>query len=715
MPQPDLGVVISGFGGLDNPEPGTPVARALRLGWRGGLHITALGYDRWITGAWSPGLVDRLALVPPLANGDEAVFARLMKLHRERPFAALLPCLDLEIRVYARLAQRLRAAGIRTLLPPAPAIEAVTKPSLPLFCHTNGIATPRTVYVANPWDVPFFASGFSYPLMVKGTVAGARRVDGPDAAVQAAVGLNARWGGGVLLQEWIDGEEFVVAMLARENGSPLGMVPMRKLAVNQRGKGVVGAVIDDRDLAREALTILRRLNWAGPLELEFVRERRTRRLYLIEINNRFPNWILLSHWAGCNLPALLLREILEPGRSRRRSARPGTAFVRDVEEIVVPGAAVETLARRGVSKGLARPRARATRHRADGIRVAVTGLNSFDQVMPGMGVAAALRQSPEVTAVYGLGYGPYDACLYRDDLFDGGYRVPPDVEGDALVEWLAGLRRRTEVDAVLPCLDFEVPAYAAVAGKLAAAGVATLLPAAEALAAVSKLALGSARLRHDWGAFYIPAAHRAGKADALRRAVAELGFPLALKGRGSETAVASTPAEAAAIWQGMVARGERDVLVQTFIHGDEFSVAGVCDRDHRLVAATTIKKLLVCDRGKTWGARAVELPALVAAVGDFLAARRWCGPFELEFIRDRFTERFALLECNPRFPAWIGFSTAFAANLPRLAVLAALGRPLPSSRPADDGIFTRNCQERPVAPLAIASFANTGVVRHARA
>ncbi|MBM3560017.1 MAG: hypothetical protein FJX53_09130, partial [Alphaproteobacteria bacterium] len=208
----------------------------MRLGWHGRLHITALGYDRWITGAWSPGLADRLALIPPLAGGDTSVFERVMRLHRERPFAVLLPCLDLEIRVYSRLAQRLRAAGIRTLLPQAQAIEAVTKPLLPQFCHANGITAPRTVHVGNPWDVPFFAGGFSYPLMVKGTVAGAIRVDGPDAAVQAAIVLNARWGGGVLLQEWIDGDEFVVAMLAREDGSLLGSVPMRKLAVNQRGK-----------------------------------------------------------------------------------------------------------------------------------------------------------------------------------------------------------------------------------------------------------------------------------------------------------------------------------------------------------------------------------------------------------------------------------------------------------------------------------------------
>ena len=111
----DVGVAISGFGGMDNPEPGTPVARALRKGWRGNLSITALGYDHWMTGAWSPGLCDRLAITPPLIEGDAAVFARILELNKGKSFSALIPCLDLEVKVYARLAQQLKASGVNTL------------------------------------------------------------------------------------------------------------------------------------------------------------------------------------------------------------------------------------------------------------------------------------------------------------------------------------------------------------------------------------------------------------------------------------------------------------------------------------------------------------------------------------------------------------------------------------------------------------------------
>ena len=56
----EIRVAITGFGGLDNSEPGTAVARSLKIGWEGKISIDALGYDPWMTGAFSPGLIDNI-------------------------------------------------------------------------------------------------------------------------------------------------------------------------------------------------------------------------------------------------------------------------------------------------------------------------------------------------------------------------------------------------------------------------------------------------------------------------------------------------------------------------------------------------------------------------------------------------------------------------------------------------------------------------------
>jgi carbamoyl-phosphate synthase large subunit len=718
MARPSARVAISGFGGLDNPEPGTPVARALRLAMGRAVAIEALGYDPWLTGAYSPGLVDRVHLATPLAGGDEAVLARLLEIRHAHPFDVLLPCLDLEVPVFARLGPRLAQAGIRTLLPAPERLQRVTKAALPMLCYEHGIATPRTLLVPNVDDVPFHADQFGYPLMVKGTVAGAKRANTREDAYAEARRLNAIWGGGVLLQEVIEGDEYNAAMVARGDGSCLGLVLLRKLGVNWRGKSVIGAVVDDPDFERDARAILAKLRWRGPLELEFVRSYRDRQLYLIEVNNRFPSWILVSHWAGCNLPAMLVREILgrEPGGARR--GRAGVAYVRDVEEVAVPEATVETLGRLGSAEGRPpvagrRPTRPGAARGRQGLRVAVTGISSFNDVMPGLGVARALARAPEVAAVYGLGSGAYDTGCYRGDLFRAVFHLPAVQEPGPLLERIRAIQADTGVEMIIPCTDVDVRRFIEIGDDLARIGVRALLPSAAAFARVDKRQLLPSSGRRDWGAFYVPETALIRSADAMTRRARALGFPLVVKGLATEAQTVYTQPAAEAAWRRLRQQGQQEVLVQRHVPGEEFAVSAVCDADHRIVASAAIKKLKQCERGKTWAARAVALPALTESLGAMLQEFGWHGPVEAEFIRDAFRERFALLEVNPRFPAWIGFSADAGSNLPRQAVRLALGEP-PLGADEDQGaLFARNCRELFVETVRLAALATDGVMTHA--
>lgn len=712
MASTDLRVAISGFAGLDNPEPGTGVARALRLGWRGRLEIEALGYDAWTTGACSPGIADRLHLMPPLAAGDEATLRRILEVHARRRLDALIPCLDLEVPVYARLARRLEHAGIRTLLPLPDNVCAVAKTALPFFCYAHKILTPHTVHVPSVADIPLYADQFGYPLIVKGTVAGATRVESREQAGIEASRLNARWGGGVLLQQLLEGEEYVVAMVARGDGSCLGLVAMRKLGINHRGKGVVGAVVDDPSLEREARRILAKLHWRGPLELEFVRTHEEGKLYLIEINCRFPNWILLSHWAGCNLPVLLLREILQPGRRRSRPPRPGAAFVRDVEEVAVPVDRLEKLVRFGTVNGTPFPPSRAARASPDGIRVAVTGISAFDLVMPGLGVARALRAAPEIGRVYGLAYGPYDTGAHRSRLFDAVFRMPESDDPAELLQWLREIQEKEGLDVVLPCMDAELPLFLAVADELERMGVRTLLPSQAALDRRAKERIYRNFGHRDWGGFQIPRSLCVRSPKQVDRAARILGFPLVIKRSLGSASTVYDRAQARAACSALCQEDGERAVIQGFISGEEFTVAALCGRDHRMLGAVAVKKLLRCERGKMWGAIHMNLPELVAGLAPFLEKLPWCGPVEVEFIRDSTRERFMLIEVNPRFPAWIGFTADLGVNLPRDAVLAALDRPPGPRTLARDLLFMRNCEEISVDAQSFAHLATRGMLRY---
>ncbi len=707
-----LRIALTGFDGLENPHPGAAVAASLRAARGDGIAIAALGYGPYMTGAWQPGLAETLHVIPPLSAGDDAVLERLLGIHRRAPIDALIPCLDLEVPVVARLNEALARAGIRTLVPAAEKIAATSKLTLAKLCHKHGFPAPRTIHVAALADLPLHADQFGYPFMIKGTVAGAKRVYSRAEAMLEGRKLNEEWGSGVLLQEPIGGDEFVVAMLAGRDGGCRGAVAMRKLGINERGKAVVGAVVDDPELMAHAQAILAALDWRGPLELEFIRVPKTKRIYLLEVNCRFPSWIGLSAWAGLNLPAMLLDEMLGTPATAPPRAAPGATFVRDVAETAIASSAVLRLGRRGdlLANGYA---IKPERRRSDGgVRVAITGISTFDVINAGLGVARALNHADGVASLIGLGYGPYDSGMYRGALFDATYRASPIGDADALFQRLDEIRRRTPFDVVIPCLDGEIPSFIANRERLAALGVRTLLPDLPAFEARTKLNLFTRTNRRDWGGFIIPDTRRVADAAALDSAIADLGLPVVLKGAISLALRADTIEEAQAAFAQLRQKGEAEALVQPFLVGQRFAVAAVADRARRVHAPFTIKKLRICSRGSTWSAVRAVQPALEAAFAEFLESIGWVGPVEGEFIREDETDRFHLIEVNPRMTGWIAFAAYCGVNHPALVADLALGRPPRVGAGRSDLVFMRSCEDVPVSPTAFAAVTVKGQLHY---
>lgn len=712
MKRPDLRVAISGFDGLDVPHPGAAVARALRESWGEPIEIHALGYDPFMTGAWMEDAVDELHTLPALTEGDGALLERLVGLSGRFGFDALVPTLDLEVPIVARLAGRLESVGLKTLLPVPESIYATTKLRLPKFCHDHGLQAPRTIHVLDLEELTLHADQFGYPLFVKGTVAGAKRVHNAAQAQIVAEALHKKWGGGVLLQEALSGEEYNVAGIVGRDGEVRATTCIRKVGVNEKGKGILCTVVDDPDIEHEALAILNKLNWRGPVELEFLRPAAAKTPYLIEVNCRFPSWILLSHWAGCNLPAIHLEELLERPRTRHAVPKAGTTFVRDINETAVPLAQLDALARFGSCAGTARSPLVNRKSDPDGIRVAVSGVSTLDVVNAGLGVARSLRLAPGIGRLYGFGYGNFDSGLYRPELFDAGFRLAASDDAGILLDRLTAIHAEHPFDVAIPCLDGEIPRFIEIENELEAIGIRSLLPGPEAFEARSKSNLFASESRISHGGFAIPATILVRSEKAVEQAVRKLGLPVALKGPVSHAFPARSLDEARAAWAALRKKGCSEALVQEFIAGERFAVAAVCDREHRAVSTLAIKKLRICDRGSTWSAVSVDQPALQAGFGDYLTALEWVGPAEGEFIRDEISEQFYLIEVNPRFTAWISFSAHLGLNHPHAAARLAMGLAVDVRPASKDLVFMRSCEDAPIKNTAVAAIATKGFIRH---
>lgn len=315
--------------------------------------------------------------------------------------------------------------------------------------------------------------------------------------------------------------------------------------------------------------------------------------------------------------------------------------------------------------------------------VAVSGLHRGESPQPGCAVISALRRAWPELEILGLAYDPLESGLFSTgaDRVDGAFVMPYPGQGpEAMLARLDEIHARHRIDAVIPCLDSELPNYIALRSKLADRGIKTSLPSVISLERLSKASLPALCRELDIRAPRTVSAH---EAAALAAQAVEIGYPCFVKGRLYGATLVQTVSELYAAFDRLFSLWGSPVLLQERLVGEEFDVAGVGDGQGGLIVSCAIRKLLRTNLGKAFGGVVVENPVLTECVARIVRRTKWEGPFEAEFIVPTDGEPH-LLEFNPRFPAWIGFPAALGCNMPAITLASALGwsAPRPIAVPA---------------------------------
>jgi carbamoyl-phosphate synthase large subunit len=293
--------------------------------------------------------------------------------------------------------------------------------------------------------------------------------------------------------------------------------------------------------------------------------------------------------------------------------------------------------------------------------IALSGLNAVDNPGPGLGVARSLKEARgHQFRIVGLAYDAMEPGVYLQGMVDQAFIMPyPSASADAYLERLLYIREQTGMEAVIPTLDTEIPFYIKHAEVLAAHGVALFLPSAEQYRLRGKEQLLGVAERIG---LETPETRVVSSADQVLAAVAELGFPVMVKGSFYKAYRAYTSGEALAHYHQIVAEWGYPVLVQKMISGDEINAVAVGDGEGGVLGQAGLKKMWVTEAGKIWTGVSIRHPRLEEAVARFAAEYRWRGPFEVECMVSG--EQLCLVEINPRFPAWSYFATGLGVNLP---------------------------------------------------
>ncbi|MGD2166845.1 MAG: ATP-grasp domain-containing protein [Gammaproteobacteria bacterium] len=303
-----------------------------------------------------------------------------------------------------------------------------------------------------------------------------------------------------------------------------------------------------------------------------------------------------------------------------------------------------------------------------------------DNPGPGMAVAHCLREASGFDGrIVGLGYESLDPGLHVSRYCDSGYLVPyPSSGDDAFIDRIEMIRDREHIDALIPCLDAELPGVTRLADKLRSMGIATFVPSPDQLELRNK-----DRLEELAG--------HAGISSPETKAVTDRGFfyesgrhgwhyPYVVKGIFYDAEIVRNAEQAVTAFNRISSQWGLPVLVQRFLQGEEVNLTAVGDGHGRLLGAAMMKKLALTDKGKAWAGVTIEDDTLYRASAALVSAIRWKGPLEVEVMREP-DGTYQLVEINPRFPAWVYLTAGSGRNV--LDVLLELLR---GHTPEDRGV-----------------------------
>jgi carbamoyl-phosphate synthase large subunit len=237
----------------------------------------------------------------PAGDADDFV-PEILRLCRFEGIDVVVPTVDSELLPLAVRRDELAAIDVRVAVTGAAAlVRTLDKLELAEAC-AGTVATPRTEELS-PAAV---ADSWSFPVIVK-----PRRGSGSrGVSVVGSVGELAGRADepGMIVQEYLPGEEYSLDTLATVEGRVVAVVPRARLRVDS-GVSVAGRTLHDPELDRLARGAFAALRLSLVANVQCRRDAHGRPK-LLEVNPRFPGAMPLTVHSGVDMPRLCLDSVL---------------------------------------------------------------------------------------------------------------------------------------------------------------------------------------------------------------------------------------------------------------------------------------------------------------------------------------------------------------------------------------------------------------------
>lgn len=310
------------------------------------------------------------------------------------------------------------------------------------------------------------------------------------------------------------------------------------------------------------------------------------------------------------------------------------------------------------------------------IHIAVTGLNNTDNPGPGVPVIRGIRESAVLKVkIIGLAYENLEPGIYMPGITDKTYLIPyPSTGSKVFLNRILEIHTRERIDLIIPNFDAELYTFIKSESFLSRQGIRTYLPTPEQFEERSKANLPAFGKKYGVS---VPDSREIISAGDIPALMADFEFPVLVKGKFYDAYYAYNNEQIAVYFNKIASKWGLPVIIQEYIRGTEVNVVALGDGTGRTVAAVSMRKQYITDKGKAWGGITIDDPKMTGITRKLIAGTKWKGGLELEMIRTS-SGGYYLIEINPRIPAWVYLAVGAGQNIPEALVNLALGMDVPA-------------------------------------
>lgn len=330
----ELKIAVSGINAVDNPGPGIGVAKSLTEAEDFSAQIIGLAYDAMEPGIYMDWIIKKSFIMPYPSGGHDAFINRLIYIKDNYGLDFVMSVLDAELPVLIKYADELEKNGIKTFLPTYQQFKLRAKDRLEEIAQSIGIDIPKSAVVSSYDELIKAVEKIGLPVMVKGAFYKAYRAYTTQEAISYYNKIVAQWGYPIIVQQVVSGEEMNVVAAGDGEGNSLGMVGIKKMWITELGKIWTGVTIKNEKMLTAAQKFIEKYGWRGAFELECIVDTKEDRVYLIEINPRFPAWSYFSTGVGVNIAANIIRKAFDLPVKQYADYPAGKLYVRFTDDLV---------------------------------------------------------------------------------------------------------------------------------------------------------------------------------------------------------------------------------------------------------------------------------------------------------------------------------------------------------------------------------------------